>query len=185
MTLHRYIFFLLLAVTSLLLGVTSPIRAEDSPDNTEPQMKASHLLKIAHYIEWPPTAFEDPASPIVIGVIGAAPLAEALEHISPTHEIGEREIVIKRLTTDDTSANVHILYIGRHEGAKVQEWISAVEAQPMLSVCDIRHELAHTCAIRFLMEDNRLRFDISLPAAERSGIRITAPLLTVARRVVE
>ena len=184
MPMHRHFLFLLLAAL-LVLGVPDSSRAEDSPDNTARQMKAAHLLKFAHYIEWPVQAFADPADPIVIGVIGAAPLAEELERISPAHEIGKRKVVVKRLTTEDTSAKVHILYIGRRSGPKVQEWFTTVETQPLLRVCDASHELAHACAIKFLMHDNRLRFDISLPATEASGIRITAPLLTVARQVEE
>ena len=182
---HRQFIFLLWALALLLIGATGSSFAEDSPDDVARQMKATHLIKFAHYIEWPQSAFENPESSIVIGVIGAAPLAEELERISPAHDIGKRTIVIKRLTTDDESAKVHILYIGRREEASVQAWLTTVEAQPMLTVCDATHELAQTCAVKFLFDDNRLRFDISLPAAERSGIKITAPLLTVARQVDE
>lgn len=178
-------FFLLCGLVMLLMGTTSSSHAEDSADNIARQLKATHLLKIAHYVEWPDKAFQDPTSPIVIGVIGEAPLAEELEKISPAHEIGQRETVIRRLTTDDTSAKLHILYIGKRAGANAKAWLNIVEAQPMLSVCDASHELASTCAIKFLMDSNRLRFDISLPVAERSGIKITAPLLTVARQVDE
>jgi len=182
---HRQFIFLPWALALLLIGATGSSFAEDSPDDFARQTKATHLINFAHYIEWPHTAFENSENPVVIGVIGAASLAEELARISPAHDIGKRTIVIKRLTTGDESAKVHILYIGRRAEAALQEWLATIEAQPMLTVCDATHELAHTCAVKFLFDDDRLRFDISLPAAERSGIKITAPLLTVARQVDE
>ena len=174
--------FLRYTLAFLLMGSMNSCRAEDVADDIARHLKATHLLKIAHYIQWPAPAFEDPATPITIGVIGAEPLVEELERISPAHEIDKRRVVVKRLTVNDKTAKVHILYIGRRSGA-IQGWLTQAERKPLLSVCDATHQLAHTCAVKFLLNEDRLRFDISLPAAERSGIKITAPLLTVARQV--
>jgi hypothetical protein len=39
--------------------------------------------------------------------------------------------------------------------------------------------------INFVAVGNRVRFDVALPAAERSRLRISSRLLGVARRVVQ
>jgi hypothetical protein len=39
-------------------------------------------------------------------------------------------------------------------------------------------------AINFVPLDERIAFDVSLPNAERAGLRISARMLAVARRVV-
>lgn len=182
MTLSRYPR-VLLAALFLLLGSAGQAWAEDSPDDIARQVKAAYLVKFANYIEWPARSFESPTSPIVIGVIGAPHLAAELERITVDRQIGQRSIHINRLNTQDKAPAVHILYIGSRAGPKIKDWLQSASSQPMLIVSDASHELSAESAIKFVLDNNRLRFDVSVPAAERSGIKITAPLLTVARRL--
>jgi len=37
--------------------------------------------------------------------------------------------------------------------------------------------------VNFLMADNRLRFEVSLPAAKRAGLKVSSEMLSVAVRV--
>lgn len=185
MTLTRHLLALLLALT-MLLGMGRHGWAEDSPDDIARQIKAAYLIKFANYVEWPSNTFDTPDSPIVIGIIGADPLADELERVTMRRpQIGNRPIVVERLSVQDTAAKVHILYIGRRSGPKLREWLQALGTQPMLSVSDASHELSSETAIKFVLDNNRLRFDVSVPEAERSGVKIAAPLLTVARRLEE
>jgi hypothetical protein len=46
------------------------------------------------------------------------------------------------------------------------------------------HVLSPGSAINFLMENRRLRFDVSLEAAEANGLKVSALLLSAARQVV-
>jgi hypothetical protein len=173
----------LLSALYLLLGSIGTSWAEASPDDVARQIKAAYLVKFANYIEWPPGSFEGPESPIVIGVIGADRLADELQRITHDRQVGKRPVAVRRLTTSDTSARVHILYMGTRAGDRLKSWFQSVEGQPMLSVTDSTHDLAHASAIKFVIDKNRVRFDVSVPAAERSGIKITALLLTVAREL--
>lgn len=170
--------WILLWLASMGLG-----HAGDSMEEPAQQTRASHLVKFTHYIEWPSHAFPAPESPIVIGTIGSETAANELQRLTQHQQAEQRKVVVKQLTTDDNPAGIHILYIGSRAGSKVREWLRTLETQPMLVVCDATHELASACAIKFILENNRLRFDIALPPAEQNGIRITAPLLTVARQV--
>ena len=45
--------------------------------------------------------------------------------------------------------------------------------------------LAHGSMINFVAVDNRVRFDVALPQAQRRHLRISSRLLGVARRVVQ
>ena len=184
MTLHRYFLFLPW-VLAMMLSVPGLSHAGDPAARTSMQLKAEHMLKFAHYIEWPADTFDNPASPIIIGVVGASILADELERISASEQIEGRPVTVKRLAAEHASGDAHIVFIGDQPGSKARTWLHATEARPILSVCDISHELAYACAIKFVQDSHRLRFDIALPVAERSGIRITAPLLTVARKVHE
>lgn len=54
----------------------------------------------------------------------------------------------------------------------------------MLIVSNTPRGLDVGSMINFLLVDRRVRFEVSLPAAKRSGLRISAELLSVASRVI-
>lgn len=170
---------------ALLLAASWASLATEATQRTDMQLKAEHILKFAHYVEWPANAFGDATSPIVIGVMGAPALADELERISQSQQIAGRPVSVKNITADNAPDPVHILFLGTQPGSKSGKQPTSAATRPRLSVCDTSHDHAHACAIKFVQDSHRLRFDISLPAAEQAGIRIMAPLLTVARRVQE
>lgn len=184
MTLQKHFLILLLAAfVGLLPGLASISHAEDSPDNQVRQAKAAYLLKFANYIEWPRISFETPESPIIIGIIGADQLAAELERSAQDKLIGKRRLIIRRLSITDEAAKVHILFVGSNAEARLGKWFDSITDQPLLTVTDASNNLAHMSAIKFVLDNNRLRFDVSVPTAERNRIKITAPLLTVARNI--
>ena len=53
----------------------------------------------------------------------------------------------------------------------------------MLGVTENEQGLPPGSAIKFVLDNNRVRFDVSLPAAERNNLQLSAGLLSVARKV--
>jgi len=62
--------------------------------------------------------------------------------------------------------------------------LAAISHQPVLIVSNTPRGLDVGSMINFLLVDRRVRFEVSLPAAKRSGLRISAELLSVASRVI-
>jgi len=54
----------------------------------------------------------------------------------------------------------------------------------MLIVTETPGALAQGGVVNFVVEDGRVRFDISLDAAERRGLKLSSRLITVARNVI-
>lgn len=63
--------------------------------------------------------------------------------------------------------------------------LKAVRDQPVLTVGDSSGFAEAGGMIGFLLQDNRVRFDVNLPSAQRSKLRVSSNLLRVARRVLE
>ncbi len=61
--------------------------------------------------------------------------------------------------------------------------LGAVRDLPVLTVGDGSRFLKQGGAIGFLLENNRVRFDISINALQRSGLTASSKLLRVARSV--
>jgi hypothetical protein len=183
MTLKLSSFKALLLAAMLLLGHAALGHAEDSPETLARQVKAAYIFKFANYIEWP-QPFETQASPIVIGVVGSENMATELTRISQGRLINGRPVEVRQLNIKESIGKVHILYVSNKTAdPEINQWLASLEGQPILTVADINSEIAANTVIKFILENNRIRFDISLIEAEKNRIRITAPLLTVARKI--
>ena len=65
-------------VAALLAGGATEA-AEQAQISAENQLKAVFLFNFAQFVEWPPSAFHEPADPIVIGVLGDDPFGPYLD----------------------------------------------------------------------------------------------------------
>jgi hypothetical protein len=159
--------------------------AADSDAALERRLKAVFVSKFAGYVEWPASVFSDSASPIVIGVAGADPLAEELEQAIAGRLIGERPMQVRRLGPQEPIGNCcQIVFLGRGlDRARASEILATTQGKPVLTVTENERGQQPGSVINFLAADGRIRFDISRGAAERNGLRLSSQLLGVARQV--
>jgi hypothetical protein len=92
-----------------------------------------------------------------------------------------RPVTVRLVRAGEPLSNIHILFVGRAEIDRLNELL--VQAQPVLTVTDMAKGLPQGSVINFVVAENRVRFEVSLDAAKRSGLKIGAPLLSVAMRV--
>src|SRR5213080_2372721 len=86
-----------ITILMLLLGVASQANAQDSSESSEYLVKAGFIYNFAKLVEWPATAFAQPDSPIVIGILGTDPFGPLIDQIVENKKIGARSFVVKRL----------------------------------------------------------------------------------------
>lgn len=173
-------------VIAIALALTSvrQCRADGGGSAAEYQVKAAFLYKFVSYVDWPPRAFPGIDSPLVIGVIGADTLAESLRQIVANRTVNNRAIVIRRMRRGDPVSGLHVLFIGRADGERAADMLAQARGQSVLTVTESEDALASGSMINFVVVDDKVRFDIALDSAERVSLRISARLLTVARKVV-
>ena len=159
------------------LAATAAIAQREAP---EASVKAAFLYKFANYIEWPANAFATPAAPLVIGVAGADEIAGELEKLAPGRSVNAHPLVVKRVKEGEPARGIHILFIGKDQANAAA--VRAAQQQGALVVTDSGLEVGS--AINFVTAGERVGFEVSLDAAEKSGHRISSRMLAVARRVV-
>ncbi len=159
-------------------------RAENAASSAvlERRVKAAFLYKFLGYAEFPQGAFADPASPVVIGVLGADELAAELARIVAGRTVNNRPIVVRALRDGEVGAPVHLLFVGGFDSGRVGRMVRAA-GNALLVVTECDGGLQQGSAINFRIVDERVRFDVALDAAERNGIKLSSRLLTVANRV--
>src|SRR5260370_32663018 len=92
----RRLGILIVALSVSLSGIPEAIaQAPDSSDSSEYLIKAGFIYNFAKFVEWPPTAFSQPDSPIVIGLFGTDPFGNLIHRIVENKKIATRGNVVQ------------------------------------------------------------------------------------------
>ena len=150
----------------------------------EPQIKAAFLYKFGGFIEWPAAAFARADTSFSIGVLGADGVAAELERVVTGRTVQGRAITVQRLKRGDPVTGLHLLFVGQPEAGRLPEILSAAKGLPLLVVTETEDALTRGSMINFITVDDKVRFDVALPQAERGQLRISSRLLAVARKVI-
>lgn len=173
-----------MVLAALLFGLAPPSRAQTAGTEAEYQVKAAFLYKFLSFVEWPAAVFRHGDAPIVIGVLGAEPLAEELSRVVVSRTVNGRTVTVRRISGGDPVSDLHVLFVGRTQGARLSAIVAAAPGQALLVVTESTDGLSAGSIINFLVVDDRVRFDVALYRAEQTGLRISARLLSVARKVL-
>jgi hypothetical protein len=169
-----------LALALLVLGQAS---GQARVPATERGVKAAFLYKFLAYAEWPAGTFTRSDQAIVVGVLGADELHAELAEAVRGHTVDDRTIEVRRLRPGDPVTALHVLFVGASERARVASLARAVQGRGVLLVTESDDALDAGSTINFVVVDGRVRFEVSLPGAERAGVKLSSRLLAVAQNV--
>jgi hypothetical protein len=155
-------------------------RTADSVEYPEEAVKAAYLYRFAGFIEWPGASSPNP---FVIDVIGAPGIARELRRILPGRPIHGVPASVREIAPDQPLGPAQIVYIAPGQ-AKLARALEVQKGHgPMLVVTDQQGGLDAGAALNFVTVDHTVRFEVSLQAAHRWGVKISSELLQVAIRV--
>ncbi len=83
----------------------------------------------------------------------------------------------------DTLRKCHLLFISRSEKKDVGKILYLVQNQGVVTVADWPGFLQAGGLINFVVDENKIRFEINLTGAERARVQIRSQLLRLARKV--
>jgi YfiR/HmsC-like len=170
---------LCLALAGHVLILAGP-PAQSSAD--EYQVKAAFLFNFTKFVEWPPEAFSDPDAPFVITVFGDDLLNDSLETVNGKL-VHNRRLLIRRVKEVQDIGKSHVLFVGLLAKKELARVLAASEGRSMLTVGEDGVFIQSGGIINFVRENNRLRFEVNVSAAERAGLKISSRLLALARIV--
>ena len=164
------------------MASANTIAAED-PTTLEQRVKAAFLYQFASYVEWPAPSFAQPDTPLTIGVLGAETLAVELKQLVAGRAVGGHPVAVKEVKPGESLAGLHILFIGGAENGRLGQISQPGKQRPMLTVTETEGSLSRGSMINFVIVDRRVRFEVGLDSAEKSGLRLSSRLLAVAQQV--
>ena len=147
---------------------------------SEDAVKAAYLYRFAGYVEWPEPTVAD--QPFVIATVAAPAVARDLRRLLQGHPIQGRPAQVREVTRAYEVGNAQVLYVG----AGHSDFLRALPqggTRAILLVTADDQGLDLGSVLNFVTVDKRVRFEISLTAAERARLKISSELLSVAIRV--
>jgi hypothetical protein len=148
----------------------------------ESSVKAAFLYKFPAYVEWPDQSTRE-SGPVEIGVVGNDAVRAALEVFATDRSPDEQAIRVRHVEDVAEVKGLHVLFIGSKTATKKRaQYVAAAHAKNVLTVTE-QASGAQSSIIDFLIESGRVRFTISLPAAQSANLKISSRLLAVASEV--
>ncbi len=145
----------------------------------EAEVKAAFLYRFTGYVEWPATSLAAPA--FTIAILGSTDVADELERLLPGRTVKSLPARLKRIRRLSELGDAQMLHIAASH-PEIKQVVNALGDKPIL-VTDHSRGLDEGGIVNFLTLDRRIRFEISVAAAQRAKLKIGAELLSLAASV--
>jgi hypothetical protein len=142
----------------------------------EYQVKAVFLFNFAKFVDWPPSAFPNASTPLVIGVLGRDPFGSYLDDTVRGERVNSRQLIVQQYRQLSEIKTCHILFISRSESDRLDQIVASLRYRKILVVTDADGGKGGVI-IRFINEGNRIRFKIDVEAAKAANLTISSKLL--------
>jgi hypothetical protein len=169
----------LLAAT--ILAAPPELRGEGAGEYA---VKAAFLFHFAQFVVWPPEAFKDANSPLLYCTIGEDPFGGALEESVKGKSVGSHALQVQHLKGREQIADCHILFIGAGEKKHVAEDLTSAAGHAVLTVGETEHFVQSGGVIGFLVDNDKVRFEINVQTATKAKLKISSRLLLLAKNVI-
>jgi len=177
---HEVAIFL--AIVSWVFG-PYPVLWAQQPKATEFQVKAAYLYNFGRFVQWPEESTGGRAESFEICVLGADPFGPALDATLAGGTINGKSVSAKRIAKPQDINSCRILFISSSEDGHLKEDLAALDKTRVLTVSDIPRFSERGGMIGFILEGNRVRFDVNLDSAQGAGLTLSSELLKVATNV--
>jgi hypothetical protein len=173
---------LVVLLSLLLAGTAAIVRAQSTGD--EYRVKAAFLFHFAQLVDWPADTPTGADNSLYLCTLGEDPFQGALESTVEGKVIANRVIRIRHLLRPEDMRGCRILFLGKAQSKYIPMLLADLRNAPVLTVGETPGFLAAGGMVCFLLQENKVRFEINLDAARSAGLTIGSRLLVLAQNVV-
>jgi hypothetical protein len=166
------------AIASRLVAV--PSLCAQNPKPTDFQVKAAYLYNFGRFVEWPTPTAAVSGDAFTVCVLGQDPFGPTLDATLAGERIGGKRVIAKRISGPQEVDNCQILFLRLTEDDRFNKIIEAVDEKAVLTVSDMPKFVERGGMIQFVLDGNRVRFEVNLTATQHAGLTLSSELLKVA-----
>ena len=148
---------------------------------SEYDVKAAFLYNFGKFVEWPTNVFASTNAPLLIGVYGDNPFGNDLAEVVRGKVINGHPVIARQVSFSELKS-CQILFICRSEQKNIKQILAALDGAGVLTVTEEMDLSQSGVMIDFIMDNDRIRFEINNSAAEKVGLKISSKLLILATK---
>ncbi len=170
-----------LAIAGALCALlAAPNLHGQQPAASEYEVKATYLYNFARFTEWPAKDAGAKDNSFAVCVLGRDPFGSILDTILAGEAIGGKQMVHRRISSAQDAGNCRIVFISASEKSRLKETLAVLEGTSALTVSDIPDFSVHGGMIEFVVERDKVRFEVNLQTTGEAGLMLSSELLKVA-----
>jgi hypothetical protein len=162
---------------ALVIALTAG--ADDS--SKEYKVKAAFIYNFAQFVDWPDSAFVSSDAPFVVVIVGKDPFNGLLDRAVGGKSVGNRRAVVQHIDSIDQIGSCQILFVPQTDDDSLTQILKKIQDRPILAIGENENLPSLGGCCRFFTEDDRVRFEINLDAANAANLKISSKLLKLAR----
>lgn len=172
----------LLFLILLISGTPHSVRAQSNAE--EYQVKAAFLFHFAQLVDWPAGGLNTADRSLNLCIFDDEPHRQELQAVIEGKPVGARVLHLRLLGHAQEAQGCNLLFLSRDELRRQTTILKALRGLPILTVGESPDFLSDGGMIRFHLDEEKIRFDINLEAADSSHLTISSRLLLLASVVL-
>jgi len=174
---HRAVTVVLAALVVLLVGFPSSV---SWAQGYQAEVKAELIERFTRFVQWPAeSSVSNPSLPFVVGIIGDASVAEALERVVARTPIKGKRTEVRRLADAAGIAGCQLVFLSQSKDGLLEEVLAAVKGKPVLTVSESTGHARRGVVFNFSQEGEFVRFEVNPKAAEAAGLKVSPQLVAL------
>lgn len=144
-------------------------------------IRAIYIYNFAKQIDWPK---EYKQGKFIISVMGGQNLYQELVKKYNSKQIGSQQIEIKKLSNSLNFSRCHVLYVGKEFTHLLPDIRNALKNEATLIIGDGVSAIDKGAAINFIVNNNKLEFELSVNNASKHDLFVGSTLKSLAYNVI-
>jgi hypothetical protein len=177
----HFLRFLAVVTALALFAAIGSLAQQAKPG--EYQVKAAYLYNFARYVKWPAGTAPGNGDSFPVCVLGRDPFGPILDATLAGETLEGKPVLIRRILKPQDATDCRILFVSSTEEHHLKEILAAIDQVGVLTVSDIAGFSRRGGMIQFVVEGDRVRFEINLASAENARLVLSSELLKVAAAV--
>lgn len=115
-----------------------------------------------------------------ICVLGENPFGTALATVVANETVAGKRVIAKQIPLAEDAMNCRVLFISSSEDKRLKQILASLTTASVLTVSDLPHFTQRGGMVQFVVEDNRVRFEVNSASAARARLTLSSELLKLA-----
>jgi hypothetical protein len=138
-----------------------------------PKAQAMFIFNFSRLVEWP-VAYRSGA--FTIGILGSSTVADELELYTKGKKVGSQDVQIVHYKAIEDLNLCHILFVPFSKSKQLPDILRITQGKSILIVTEKSGALTEGSSINFIIQEDKLKFEMKAENASKRGIKISSKL---------